>query len=98
MSMFCPETIDALSTSLPCWLQVLWLHDCLAIWRSMYFLGHVAMATIILLGVALPPRKPKRAVQPELADAAAAAAAATAAGKAAGADGGMADGEAKKGQ
>ena len=46
-------------------MQVLWLGDCLAIWRSVYFLGHISIISIMLLGVALPPRKPKREVQPE---------------------------------
>ena len=41
-------------------LQVLWLHDCLSIWRSVYFLGHISTLAIILVGMALPPRKPKR--------------------------------------
>lgn len=39
---------------------VLWLHDCLSIWRSVYFLGHISTLAIILVGMALPPRKPKR--------------------------------------
>jgi hypothetical protein len=46
-------------------VQVLWLGDCLAIWRSVYYLGHISIIAIMLVGVALPPRKPKREVQPE---------------------------------
>ncbi len=38
-------------------LQVLWLHDCVSIWRSVYFLGHASITAIILLGVVNPPRK-----------------------------------------
>ncbi len=54
--------------------QVLWLHDCLAIWRSVHFLGHIAMLAIILLGNVVPPRRMRRELQPEQAGARAAAA------------------------
>ena len=39
---------------------MLWLHDCLAIWRSVYFLGHISTVAIILVGMAMPPRKAKK--------------------------------------
>ncbi|KAI7837279.1 hypothetical protein COHA_008893 [Chlorella ohadii] len=61
--------------------QVLWLHDCLAIWRSVHFLGHIAMLAIILLGNVVPPRRVRRELQPEQAGARAAAAEAAAAKK-----------------
>lgn len=59
--------------------QVLWLHDCLAIWRSVHFLGHIAMLAIILLGNVVPPRRVRRELQPERAGVRAAAVAAAAA-------------------
>ena len=52
-------------TADPARVQVLWLHDCLSIWRSVYFLGHLSILAIILVGAALPPRKPKRDVKPD---------------------------------
>lgn len=52
-------------SSRPAWLQVLWLSDCMAIWRSVYFCGHLAILAIIAVGIVLPPRKPKRDVKPE---------------------------------
>ena len=62
---------------------MLWLHDSLAIWRSVHFLGHAACLATIFLGSVCPPRKPPREHRPEraaplkagAADAAAAAAA-----------------------
>ena len=54
-------------------LQVLWLSDCLAIYRSVYYLGHISIIAIMLVGVAFPPRKPKKEAVPEQAVAAAAA-------------------------
>lgn len=59
--------------------QVLWLHDCLAIWRSVHFLGHIAMLAIILLGNVVPPRRVRRELQPERAGVCATAVAAAAA-------------------
>ena len=64
-----PPTLPALC------VQVLWWGDCLAIWRSVYFLGHISIICIMLVGVALPPRKPRREVEPEKAAVVAAAAA-----------------------
>lgn len=58
---------------------MLWLHDCLAIWRSVHFLGHIAMLAIILLGNVVPPRRVRRELQPERAGVRAAAVAAAAA-------------------
>lgn len=55
----------------PCFLlpalpsQVLWLSDCLAIWRSVYYCGHLAILAIIAAGIVLPPRKPKRDTKPD---------------------------------
>lgn len=82
-------------------MQVLWLGDCLAIWRSVYFLGHISIVAIMLVGVALPPRKPKREVQPEKAAAVMAAAGGGEEAQAAAAGGGAAAGgslEGKKAQ
>lgn len=44
---------------------MLWLHDSLAIWRSVHFLGHASTLAIIFLGSAFPPRKPSRDRHPE---------------------------------
>ena len=52
-------------------LQVLWLHDSLAIWRSVHFLGHTSILAIIFYGIVAPPRRqPRRDVHPEKATAA----------------------------
>jgi hypothetical protein len=42
---------------------VLWLHDCLSIWKSVYFLGHASTTAIILMGVVMPPLKPRGALK-----------------------------------
>ncbi|KAL4442125.1 hypothetical protein ABPG77_011386 [Micractinium sp. CCAP 211/92] len=44
---------------------VLWLSDCMAIWRSVYYCGHLAILAIIAAGIVLPPRKPKRDIKPD---------------------------------
>lgn len=62
----CPACKHAVASPFPpACPQVLWLSDCLAIWRSVYYCGHLAILAIIAVGVLLPPRKPKRDVQPE---------------------------------
>lgn len=43
---------------------VLWLPDCVAIWRSVYFLPHISIVAIILCGLVLPPGKPTSDVTP----------------------------------
>jgi hypothetical protein len=45
-------------------VQVLWLPDCVAIWRSVYFLPHISIVAIILCGLVLPPGKPTSDVTP----------------------------------
>lgn len=44
---------------------VLWLPDCLAIFRSVYFCGHISVLAIMALGMVFPPRKQKRGTAPE---------------------------------
>ena len=71
--LFCTIALDLCASAVPPAIsplpppaaQVLWLHDCLAIWRSVHFLGHIAMLAIILLGNVVPPRRMRRDLQPE---------------------------------
>lgn len=45
--------------------QVLWLHDALAIWRSVYFAGHVLILLPHVVAAVLPPRSRRERLAPE---------------------------------
>lgn len=59
--------------------QVLWLHDSLAVWRSVHYLVHTSLLAIIACGALFPPRRLRADVKPEAQATAGAAGAAAAA-------------------
>lgn len=40
-------------------VQILDLWPTLALWRSVYFIGHVLMLAPVILGIVSPPRRPR---------------------------------------
>lgn len=45
--------------------QVLSFRSSIAVWRSVFFSGHILLLGVLLVGVVLPPRKPRPAVKPQ---------------------------------
>eukprot|EP00887_Chlorella_sp_A99_P005606 scaffold1.g5606.t1 len=44
---------------------VLWLHDTLAVWRSVYFCGHAFVLVLHVVAAVMPPRRRKARLVPE---------------------------------
>ena len=45
-------------------VQILDLWPTLALWRSVYFIGHVLMVGVVILGMVSPPRRPRAKAAP----------------------------------